>query len=380
MGPPPISTTEKLSEGRQPPARSAPTVPAPITTPRGDFHAYAGPAPPGGKLKAFTMETRRDRKRAEAHAHEQFRLHIGDPAPLSMTPQAVFHWNRDDQDLALADVAGKNPDTGFMMRLLAVCTLPRTNPGDRFQYVRTNGPWCLTLSRTGAPRLPFGNLPRLLLAWVCTEAVRRQSRRLELGRSLGEFMRGLGIQSSDSGGRYGVRTRLQNQMERLFNAAVHMQYRKNNRSISIGSLIADETDFWWNPRRPDEPVLWESTIELGEKFYNEIIACPVPVDMNVLRAMKRSPLGLDIYLWLTYRLFTLPERLKLPWVQIYRQFGPNPDQATPQAVHNFRRDFVRELKKLAKAWPDFDYSLPGGALELRPTTPRIAPTTAPATG
>ena len=43
------------------------------------------------------------------------------------------------------------------------------------------------------PRLPYGNIPRLLLAWVCTEAVRTQSRELVLGRSLYEFMRKLGM-------------------------------------------------------------------------------------------------------------------------------------------------------------------------------------------
>ena len=61
-----------------------------------------------------------------------------------------------------------------------------------------------------ATKLPFGNLPRLLLAWVSTEAVRTQSRKLVLGRSLSEFMRALGVYSS-SGGRGGVQTRLRNQ-------------------------------------------------------------------------------------------------------------------------------------------------------------------------
>ena len=42
-----------------------------------------------------------------------------------------------------------------MMRLLALCTLPRTNPGDRFQYVRANGPWRLTLATTGEAKLPY---------------------------------------------------------------------------------------------------------------------------------------------------------------------------------------------------------------------------------
>ena len=49
-------------------------------------------------------------------------------------------------------------------------------------------------------------------------------------------------------------------------------------------------------------------IELGEDFFNEIIRCPIPIDLNTLRAMKRSPLGLDLYLWLTYRTFASSAR------------------------------------------------------------------------
>ena len=44
----------------------------------------------------------------------------------------------------------------------------------------------------GGNKLPFGNFPRLLMAWVCTEAVRTQSRVLLLGSSLAGFMRTLG--------------------------------------------------------------------------------------------------------------------------------------------------------------------------------------------
>ena len=247
---------------------------------------------------AETRDERRERKRAEARGVEQFREHIGDPAPLAMTPQAVYHWTRDDQAETLAAAREAEPDTGFMMRLLALCTLPRTNPGNRQQYVRRNGPFTLVMAATATPpRLPYGTLPRLLLAWVCTEAVRTQSRTLVLGRSLSEFMRTLGLHPG-SGGRSGGRTRLQHQMQRLFSASVQLVYESEGRSTSIGSLVADRTDFWWNPRRPEDPVLWDSTIRLGEDFFNEIIACPVPLDMNVLKAMKRSPIGLDLgFVW-----------------------------------------------------------------------------------
>ena len=111
-----------------------------------------------------------------------------------------------------------------MARLLALCSLPRTNPGNRKEYKRVNGPYTLYMNAVGGCKLPFGNLPRLLLAWVCTEAVRTQSRELVLGRSLSKFMRTLGINST-SGGVRGEQTRLRNQMKRLFGCTVKLAYK-----------------------------------------------------------------------------------------------------------------------------------------------------------
>ena len=103
-------------------------------------------------------------------------------------------------------------------------------------------------------KLPFGNIPRLLAAWVCTEAVKTQSRVLVLGHSLAEFMRKLDI-DTQSGGRGGVRTRLQNQMQRFFNVQVRVVYQDEHREQFMSSVIADRGEFWWSERKPDEPVL-----------------------------------------------------------------------------------------------------------------------------
>ena len=223
------------------------------------------------------------------------------------------------------------------------------------------------------PQLPYGTLPRLLLAWMCTEAVRTQSRTLVLGRSLAEFMRQIGVQSSDSGGRWGVRTRLRNQMDRLFRASVELSHESEQGLHRVADHITSETHLWWNPRRPDEPVFWNSTIELGEKFFAEIIDRPLPIDLNVLRAMKRSSLGLDIYLWLTYRLFRLNGPMRLTWRQLHWQFGANPGKTDKVTILNFRKKVLRELGKLKNAWPGLDYRIPRGYLELRPTAARIPP-------
>ena len=290
---------------------------------------------------------------------------------LHPPPQALHHFTRFDQVDELVGASEADADLGFMARLMALCSLPRTNPGDRLQYKRVNGPYKLIMIAGGDNKLPFGNLPRLLLAWVSTEAVRTQSRNLVLGASLSEFMRKLDI-SSDSGGSRGERTRLRNQMDRLFNTHVSLIHEDERGKATMNSQIADRTELWWNPKRPDAPVLWESKIELGEKFFQEIIRCPVPLDMNILKALKRCSLGLDIYLWLTYRTFALKWPLRLSWRQLYRQFGVDPAKASAhRTVQDFRRKVLRELIKIKTAWPDLNYATAKGVLIVSPSNPSI---------
>ena len=221
-----------------------------------------------------------------------------------------MHFTRFDQVDLLVRASEADADLGFMARLMLLCSLPRTNPGRQLQYKRVNGPYTLIMTAVGQTGLPFGNLSRLLLAWVCTEAVRTQSRELVLGRSLSGFMRKLGI-APVSGGTTGGRTRFRNQMNRIFNAHIQLAYEDERVSASVNSPFASRTGFWWNERKPGGQGLWDSRIELGEKFFNEIIRHPVPVNLNILKALKRSSLGLDLYLWLTYRTFTLRRPLRL---------------------------------------------------------------------
>ena len=295
------------------------------------------------------------------------------PALSLVTPQARHHYTRLDQVNQLIEASEADPEMGFMTRLMALCNLPRTNPGDRLQYKRVNGPYRLVMIAGADNKLPYGTIPRLLLAWACTEAVRTQSRELVLGSSLSEFMRKLDIYNT-SGGPTGGRTRLRNQMDRLFHAQVSLVYEDERGKMSVSSLVADRAEFWWNPKRDDEPMLWESKIELGEKFFNEIIRHPVPLDLHILKALTRCSLGLDLYLWINYRTFTLQQPMRLSWRQLYRQFGLDPTKASDkQTVKNFRRQALRELVKIKTAWPDMNYSTAPGALILLPSTPAIPP-------
>ena len=118
------------------------------------------------------------------------------------SPQAARHcFTVADQVDQLVGASEADPDRGFMARTMALCSLPRTNPGNRLQYKRVNGPFTLGMIAGLGNKLPFGNLPRLIVAWLCTEVVRTGSREIVLGKSLSDFMRALGVYSS-SGGKY----------------------------------------------------------------------------------------------------------------------------------------------------------------------------------
>ena len=296
------------------------------------------------------------------------------PAIRDDSPQARHSFTVADQVDRLVWASEAAPDRGFLARMMALCSLPRSNPGNRHQYKRVNGPYKLVMTAIGDHKLPFGTNPRLILAWVCTEAVRTQSRDIVLGRSLSEFMRKLGISSTDGRGQ----ARLRNQMERLFSCSVSMIYKDDNRRASAFAVLADLTDFWWAPKRPDQAALWESKVRLSESFFNEIVSHPVPLDMNTLKALKRSPLGLDLYLWLVYRTFPLRAPQRLTWRQLYRQFGVDPAHASDKfTVRDFRQNVLRELKKIKLAWPDLNYGTARGVLILYPSSPHIPPVPEP---
>ena len=260
-----------------------------------------------------------------------------------------------------------------MARLLALCSLPRTDPKQRLQYVRRNGPYALYMTASSGNKLPFGTLPRLLLAWVCTEAVRTQRRELVLGRSLYEFMHKLGL-DDQGGGVRGNRVRLRNQMMRLFSCSVSVVYEEAGHKVQAQSFIADRAEYWWDVSRSDAPVLWDSTIRLGEEFFSEIIAHPVPLDLHTLKSLKRSSVGLDLYLWLNYRTFTLKRPLTLTWRQLFSQFGADPLKVDKHgSVSMFRAACLRELKKIKRAWPGLHYGTVTGGLVISPSPPRIPP-------
>ena len=66
----------------------------------------------------------------------------GLPGPfqaLRRDPPARHHFTVADQVDQLVAASETDPERGFMARTMALCSLPRRNPGNRLQYKRANG-------------------------------------------------------------------------------------------------------------------------------------------------------------------------------------------------------------------------------------------------
>lgn len=275
------------------------------------------------------------------------------------------HINRIvEESLAIEAEAAKDADAiGFMARALTQATMPHRKT-DALHFTRENGSFRLSIASISDAGLPYGSIPRLLTAWVTSEAIRTQERELVLGGSLGEFMRDLDL--VPTGGRWGSITRLRDQMKRLFAAAISATYADDQQDVGIGFTLVERYNLWWQPKQPEQVALWESTLTLSQPFFDEITSSPVPVDMRALKALRQSPMALDIYTWLTYRMSYLSKPTVIPWKALQLQFG-----ADYRLTRQFKAAFLKQLKAVSAMYPDAKVRPLDAGLELRPSQPHI---------
>ena len=266
--------------------------------------------------------------------------------------------------LALEDELALDADAlGFMARAMVQATLPHSKVAGN-EFTRRNGNYSLTILSPSSIGLPYGSVPRLLLAWVTTEAVKTKSRELELGDSLSGFMRELDL--VPTGGRWGSITRLKEQTKRLFASSITAIYEQGQGTQIINQAVADRAVFWWHPKDPDQAALWKSTITLTDNFYREIIDRPVPIDMRAIKALKKSPMALDIYTWLTYRVSYLKRPTAISWASLAMQFGSNYSRQ-----RDFKTAFTSELKKVVTVYGGVQVEASPTGLLVKPSLTHI---------
>lgn len=267
----------------------------------------------------------------------------------------------------------------FTAKELVIATLPHSSPPKSLpEWSRTNRQgftlsirqgWT-TNSKTGKREplgYPSGMIPRLLLFWITQEAVRKKTRRLEMGPSLNSFLLDVGLSPATGGGRRSDAARLRLQMERLFQAAISFEYRDEQTTQYRNMVVTDAASLWWDTRSPDQAALWGSYIELGERFFHAITQAPVPIDVRVIRALKGSPMDLDLLALTVYLTFAYRETGKfVSWHELSDILGAN-----YKSPHNLAKKAKRSLKRIAAFYSPTPFEDAWGGFQILPNRQMI---------
>ena len=211
--------------------------------------------------------------------------------------------------------------------------------------------------------VPYGPLPRLLVCWLVTQALRRDTRRVWVGNSASEFLRSLG--RTHRGGRTdrGGLSALRKQIEALAVCRVQIGWSEKGRTRTenlqpVASIEA------WTRRGSDQRSGWETIIELTEDFRQRLQKHAVPLDIRALRALGSSALAIDIYCWLVRRTAMLRAPVFIPWVALDRQFN---SELVSVGHKNFKRQLKDALNRVLVVAPSLGVFVVHGGLRIVPS-------------
>jgi hypothetical protein len=240
--------------------------------------------------------------------------------------------------------ASSTQDLGYNARPFTVTNLPvRPKTGVQI-WERRNGTHYLRIETTNGQLLPYGQ-DRLVLYLLVTSACQQQSRVVRLG-SAADILRLFG--KSDAGVNY---ERLAASFHRIMAASITWGTDgiANGVRLIEGSrmLLLEHFRLWAStPRLVNATGFegFENVVTLSQHFFDEILAHPIPIDMDVVRGLLDSPAALDFYVWVAYRAKRVPSgsEIRVPL------FGPSGLQAQLGSQCNHPRKF----RQLVHEWLD----------------------------
>ncbi len=252
---------------------------------------------------------------------------------------------------------------GYITSILACTSMPYSNIKNTF-FKRSNGNMTLKIIADPEYGLPYGIIPRIIMIWLCTEVKLTKSSRLYLGKNQNEFIKKLGL--SPTGGKYGSINRIKNQMIRLFHSTMSLTYHYKNIHKFSNLTIVDNIFFSWEKKK-----FFNNEIKLSDKFYKEIKRTSLPIDLRVIKIM-RSPLAIDIYMWLTWRtrIIDSKKNVFISWKNLKLQFGSNYSN-TCKGLYNFKMEFIKKLKYVCFFYSQVNVSILNFGLKLKNSFPHV---------
>ena len=198
--------------------------------------------------------------------------------------------------------------------------------------------------------VPHGSKARLILLYLQTEAVKTNSRIVELGTSMRRWLCSMGV--TITGPNY---REVRRQAQKIERALVSFTFTGEDATISWQDTIIRGSF-----ERPCSNEL--RTVELSESFFKVLTERPVPVCEAAIRFLSERCMALDLYLWLAYRLHSLQRPTPVSWPALHSQFG-----AATHHLKHFKPRFAREIEAALAAYPDARVDLTEDGIRLHPS-------------
>ena len=263
-------------------------------------------------------------------------------------------------------------DIAFSHSLLAQVNLPYRNLDPQREYSRVSGRVSLQLTAgsTLAPGgrgwrklgLPYGARARLLLLHLCSLAVKQNSAVVETEASFTGFCRSLGIATNGQN-----QKAVRKQILRMSSVSMRLGWEEKNSLNVFQGPIFDGFRAQFTAH-PDQIPIWSSEVQFSPRFFASLKNHAVPMDLRAIQALRHSPRCLDVYAWLSSRLWRVKRPTKVRWSSLQHQFGqPTQDR------RSFKTSFRKALKQVLVVYPSARVDSVYGGIELHNSPPPIDP-------
>lgn len=276
--------------------------------------------------------------------------------------------------LSIAENEPDNNDLTFMHSIMCQVGLPRSKvDGYEFErvcggvglYVRAGKLW--DGKQFVQQPLPYGPMPRLVMAHLNTEALRQKSPEIAVGDSASDFLKRLGKESS--GGRTGTYTTFRKQIQALSACSMTLGFTTATTAITYDGKPIKRFEAWLG-NSEEQGALWPSTITFSQEYYQTLTGHAVPLDIRAMHALTGSALAMDVYTMLADRLHRISGRpLLLRWSNFRDQFGQ--EYSGPEADKNFKKKFLPALQKALAVYPQAKVKKVSGGILMMPSPPPI---------
>jgi hypothetical protein len=274
-------------------------------------------------------------------------------------------------DAAAAYMAVEDGEIGFLYSGWAQSGLPHKRlPDDASWQVRTDHMTLIVQpglrpTAAGDPvpvGVPFGSRARLICIYLQSEALKTNSREVELGKTLHAWLRKLNI---SIGGKSMASVR--DQAERISRCRMTFQVKSGNRTGLVNQNILD-TAMFVDDEEGAQGSLFIEKAKLSEMFFEQLKRHPVPIEETAISSISNNSLAIDVYCWLAYRLHALEKPTSVSWQALHAQFGTGVER-----IRNFRLFFKSTLDLAMSVYPEAKVDVNERGLILNPSKPPVAP-------